>query len=68
MAIKNINATHRQAMLLHCQGMSIEEIAETINRSPGTLKIGSTGTKILDKNMSDLSRSILKKLRRLEEN
>ncbi len=38
MAIKNINATHRQAMLLHCQGVSIEEIAETINRSPGTVE------------------------------
>jgi len=38
MAIKKITATHRQAMLLYCQGMSIEEIATVINRSPGTVQ------------------------------
>lgn len=38
MAIKNINATHKQAMLLHAQGMSIEQIAEQVSRSPGTVE------------------------------
>ena len=38
MAIKNINATHKQAMLLHAQGMSIDEIAERISRSPGIVE------------------------------
>jgi len=38
MAIKNINATHKQAMLLHAQGMSIEQIAEQVSRSQGTVE------------------------------
>lgn len=38
MALKKINATHKQAMLLHCQGMLIDQIAEQIGRSPGTVE------------------------------
>lgn len=38
MALKKINDKHKQAMLLYCQGMSLEQVAEQVGRSLGTLQ------------------------------
>ena len=38
MALKRINNRHKRAMLLHCQGMNYEQIAEQVGVAPSTVE------------------------------